>query len=183
MQSDQHRENSLYTPQQQGYDAPEREFDVDAPRPDFIDWKASEYVQHDKGFGWLIAVIAVSLALIGVTVYFKQWTFAVLITVMAVAFCYFGFKKPRIVSYHLTQENLVIDGREYSFKDFRAFSVHEDGAFYSIVLVPVKRLSPAVNIYFGNDQAEAVLNIISDHLPLEKTTPDPFDVIMRRLHF
>jgi hypothetical protein len=150
---------------------------------DFVEWEASEFVQHDKGFGWLALVLIIAAVLLGIAIFFQQWTFAALIVVMTIAFGYFGFKKPRIVHYKLNNNGITIDTKHYTFKDFKSFGVVAEGAFYSIILLPVKRLSPGVNIYFSEEQSVAILNIVGDHLPVEKLHLDPFDIIMRRLRF
>src|SRR5690242_17660233 len=48
-----------------------------------IEWEASEYIQHDKSSSWFILVGVASFILLGLALIFRQWTFAVLIIVMA----------------------------------------------------------------------------------------------------
>lgn len=184
MQPDKHQESNFYNPSEAEFHGSDRDFEQHFVSPnEVVEWQASEYIQHDKGASWLILVIVVALILVGLAIFFKQWSFAVLIAVMAGAMGYFGFRKPKVVHYRLSENGVSINTNQYTFKEFKAFGVREEGAFYSIILIPVKRLSPAVNLYFAEDQAEDILNILGDHLPVEKIPPDPFENFMRKLHF
>src|SRR5689334_8693141 len=113
-----------------------------------ITWEASEYVHHDKGAAWLVILALVAIAGVGVTVWLKQWMFAFLIAIMAVAFGYYAVRKPQTLQYSLDDEGLTINKKAYPMTDFRAFGVIEDGALFTIRLIPIKRLAPAILIYF-----------------------------------
>lgn len=150
---------------------------------DSIEWQASEYIHHDKGVGWFITVGLIALGLLAAAIWFSQWTFAVLIVIMAVAFGYFGVRKPRILHYRLSPEGIKINNKQYPYSDFRAFGVSPDGAFYSIMLLPIKRLAPGVNIYFAQADGEQIVDILGTYLPMEKMQPDLIDKAMRKLRF
>jgi len=150
---------------------------------DSIEWQASEYVQHDKGAGWVFILTVVALLGVGAALWFGQWMFAFLLGVMAVAFGYYAVRKPRIMHYQLSNDGLKINGKPFPITDFRAFGVIDDGALYSIRLIPAKRLAPAIMIYFAEDDGETIVDILGRHMPMEQMHPDIMDVIMRKLRF
>src|SRR5687767_10063621 len=113
MQPSQQQNNGFYSPSQPVYDPDDREPAPSVLTGEKIEWEASEYVQHDKGIGWLMLVLLVALALLGLAIYLQQWTLAVLVVVMAASFGYFGFRKPRVVHYVLTQSGLTINDKHY----------------------------------------------------------------------
>jgi hypothetical protein len=154
-----------------------------APNADSISWEASEYVHTDKGGGWLVGLSAVAAVLLGVAMWFAAWTFAILIVVMAVAMAIFAFRPPRVLRYTLNDNGVQINNQQFSYSDYRAFGILEDGAFFTLTLIPIKRFAPALSVYFAEDHGEQIVDIISAHLPMEHLEPDFIDTLMRRLRF
>lgn len=148
-----------------------------------ITWEASEYIHNDKGGGWLISLIVVVLLAAGIAVWFGAWTFVVLILVMGVAFGVFAFRRPHTLTYSLTNEGIHIADKMYPYSDFRAFGILEDGAFYTMTFIPVRRFSPALSVYFAEADGEKIVDIVGDHLPMQDIQPDAIDNFMRRLRF
>lgn len=148
-----------------------------------IEWEASEYVHHDKGALWMIALAVVAVIGVGAAVIFQLWMFAFLIALMAVAFGYYGIRQPKTLHYKLSDEGLVIGDKSYPMSSFKAFGIIEDGAFYTVRLIPAKRLSPAILIYFAEADGEQIVDILGSHIPMEHMEPDLIDVIMQKLHF
>jgi predicted ATP-grasp superfamily ATP-dependent carboligase len=60
--------------------------------------------------------------------------------------------------------------------------MHESG-FYSIELAPLQRFKPPLSIFFDEKDGEAILDILSDVLPMEDKQPDFIDQILRYLRF
>lgn len=151
----------------------------DAP----FSWDASEYVHIDKGSMWLVGLMAIVLILAGVAIWLHEWTFAILVVVMGVAMGVFAFRPPRTLHYTLTEQGVQIADKLYPYKDYRAFGVLQDGAFFTMEFIPVKRFAPALSIYFAEEDGEDIVDIVGDHLPMEKVELDLIDAIMRRLRF
>jgi len=150
---------------------------------DVISWEASEYVHNDKGSAWLIGLIVVLVIFVGAALFFQQWSFAAIILVMGIAFGVFAFRLPRTLSYKLDDDGVEIDGKLYPYNDFRAFAILEDGAFFTMTLIPIRRFSPAISIYFAETDGERIVDVVGDHLPMEHIEPDLIDTLMRRLRF
>lgn len=146
-------------------------------------WDASEYVHIDKGTMWLVGLMVVVLVLAGVAIWLHEWTFAILVVVMGVAMGVFAFRPPRVLHYTLTDQGIQIADKLYPYKDYRAFGVLEDGAFYTMEFIPVKRFAPALSIYFDEEDGEDIVDIVGEHLPMEKVNLDLIDAVMRRLRF
>lgn len=163
----------------------------DAPQPEqpaydtseVAQWEASEYIHRSKDAGWVIGFSIIVIAIIAASVYFQAWTFTALTVAMAIALGVFAFRTPKTKQYVLTHQSLKIDEHEYRLADFKAFGVLAEDAFFSIMLIPVKRFMPAVTMYFAHEDGEKIVGILSTHLPLQEIEPDPIDALMRRLHF
>jgi hypothetical protein len=149
-----------------------------------LNWEASEYIHHAKSPLWFVGYGAFMLVLLAVAYFLTQaWTFVVLVVVMAVAIGVFATRPPRLLHYSLTDTGIQIEDSGYHYSDFRAFGIINDGALYSIMLIPVKRFMPAVNIYFAEEDGEKIVDILGARLPMEDLHLDVIDQLMRRLRF
>ena len=166
---------------------PSQELPPEQAEPvDHIDlsWEASEYIHHSKSPMWFAGYIGIMLVLLAVAYFLTQaWTFVVLVVVMAIAIGVFATRPPRTLHYSLTDSGIQIEDSGYHYGDFRAFGIINDGALYSIMLIPVKRFMPAVNIYFAEEDGEKIVDILGARLPMEELHLDAIDQLMRRLRF
>lgn len=177
-----HEEQNFYQPAQNAPAAPAPTDDDDFADTPFS-WEASEYIHMDKGGMWLIGLAVVVLVAVGISIFLQQWIFAILTVVMGVAMGVFAFRPPHVLHYTLTDQGVQIADRLYKYKDFRAFGVLQDGAFFTMEFIPVKRFAPALSVYFAQADGEHIVDIVGDHLPMEKIQPDIIDTVMRRLRF
>lgn len=148
-----------------------------------ISWDASEYVHHDKGFGWILGLLAVAAVLVGLAVWLQIWTFAALVIIMAIAFGIVAFRPPRTLHYVLNDKGLQIDKQQYLFSDFRAFGILNEDALYTVMLLPTKRFMPAINVFFLESDGEKIVDILGSRLPLEELHHDIVEKTMRKLRF
>jgi len=154
-----------------------------APPADPITWTASEYVQHDKQVVWYLALIVVVVLLLGLAIFMKAWTFAVLIIVMGIGIGVLAGRPPHTVNYTLSEYGLRVDDKSFAYHDFRAFGVVQDAALYSIVLIPNKRFMPAVNVYFPGELGEQIVDIFGSFLPMERIELDFVEKLARKIRF
>jgi hypothetical protein len=155
----------------------------DIPENPPITWTAQEYVHLDKGAGWFILFAVIVLALVAVDIFFlKSWTFSVLVVVMAVAIIVYIRRPPRVLTYALSPaQGLYVGERLYHFDEFRAFGLIKDGEHHSIMLIPRKRFSPGVSVYFPEEAGERIVDILGQRLPMEELKLDIVDVVVRKL--
>jgi hypothetical protein len=151
--------------------------------PQEVQWEASEYIHHEKGILWFVALGAITVVAAGIGVWLRAWTFLILLAAMVVALFVYAHRPPRTLKYHLAQGSLNIDGKEYKYEEFKAFGIQHDGAFYSVVLVPTKRFMPAVNIFFDQKDGEQIVDILGAHLPMQEMEPDMVDRLFKKLRF
>lgn len=146
-----------------------------------ISWSASESVEHARGVWWYVILAVLTLAIVGLGIWTKQWTLAGLAVIAAVTIIVVIKQPSREIRYELSNEGLSIDGQLKPFADFRAFGVRQDGALWQLVLIPVKRFSMSVTLFINNDQGEQIVDFIGARLPMEKVDPDMVDKLTRRL--
>lgn len=149
-----------------------------------ITWQASEYIQHDKQMMWYAVLAGATVLLLLVSIFLvKSWTFAVLIIVMAISVAILAGRPPRVMQYTLSAQGLQVNEKAFSYHDFRAFGVIQDGPLYSVILIPNKRFMPAVNVYFPAEQGEHIVDLFGAVLPMEHLELDLVEKITRKLRF
>lgn len=151
----------------------------DAP----VSWTAHEYIHLEKGGLWYVLFVLVVIGLLALDVFLLQsYTFSALVVVMAVALTIYSRRPPRTLQYTLSlKQGLYIGEKLYSFNDFKAFGLLKDGEHHSIMLIPLKRFSPAVSVYFPEEAGEEIVDILGNRLPMRPLKLDFVDLLVRQL--
>lgn len=156
-----------------------------SPRSDNdpVHWSAEEYIHNDKTGLWFVMFALVALAFIALDIFFiKSYTFSILVIVMAIAVIIYTRRPPRTIDYTLSgNQGLYIGERLYHFSEFKSFGLINDQGQHSIMLIPVKRFSPGVSVYFPAESGEKIVDILGARLPMENLKLDAIDIIVRKL--
>ena len=148
-----------------------------------VHWSASEYIPGKKGGLWFVLFAFVVLAFIaGDILLLKEFTFSILIVVMAAAVIVYSQRSPRLIDYTLSgDQGLYIGEKLYHFSEFKAFGLIRDQEHHSIMLIPIKRFSLGVSVYFPEEAGEKIVDILGARLPMETIKLDFIDTIVRKL--
>lgn len=149
-----------------------------------VNWQASEFINHQKSFGWF-AFLALGALFMAVIIYLvTQSIFSAVVVVVAVlAFGVIAIQKPRLLTYSLSQKGIVIGDKEYVFDDFKTFSVNSESAMPSVSLIPIKKFIPILTIYFPPEEGEKIFDILAAYIPHEQRRDDAVDRLMSRIRF
>lgn len=152
--------------------------------PAEVTWTASEFIDHQKNISWyaLLALLTVAVDAI-VYLWTRDIVSIVALTTMAVLLGVVASRKPRVMEYHLDAAGLTIGQTFHPYSKFKSFSVVTEGAFSTVTFSPLKRFMPPVGIYFGPDDEERVMAVLSQHLPYEDRKSDAIDKLSRRVRF
>lgn len=159
--------------------------DVAAPADNgVVEWSASEFVAHEKGFGWyaglsVAALLAAALVYVATREIFSVAVIILMAGVLGVA----GSHKPRVVEYRLDGRGLTAGKKFYPYSDYKSFIMPDDGPFVSVMLLPLKRFSLPTGAFLAPDSQQKALQLLSEHVPMERRDPGLFDTIMRELRF
>lgn len=149
-----------------------------------LEWRASEYIEHEKSVKWFIVLGVVTLALAAVALFvMKNYTFALLLVVMGIAIAVWAKRPAAELFYRLEATGVRINDKFFSMHDFRSFGLLQDGALYAVQLLPTKRFSPGVTVYFPHELGEQIVDTLGASLPMEDLQPDWIDKISRKLNF
>lgn len=149
-----------------------------------LSWTASEYIAHQHGAGWYLALTAgtaVITALLYVST--KSIFSASVMPVLGIIVGVFASRQPRQVSYELDRKGITIAGRFYPYNSFKSFSIIDEGGIPSVFLSPLKRFMPPISAYFDPKQGDNILKTLGDYLPFEQRQPDFTERLTHRLRF
>jgi hypothetical protein len=160
----------------QGFD----ENRADAP----ISWTASEFIAHEKKANWygMLALCAFGLAAL-ILLLTRDFISAIIVIFGAVLFGIYADRKPRQLPYQLSHHGLRIGSRHFELQQFRSFSVVQEGAFSSIVLMPLKRFAPITTIYYPPEDEDQIIDVLSTQLPYAEHSHDFIERLMHRIRF
>lgn len=153
----------------------------DVPPDEPVTWIAHEYIHREKGTVWFTLFSVVIVALLGLSIWTKAWTFAVLIVVIAVVIILISRRPPRELTYSLTDDGLTIDNTLHKFEGFKSFGIVRDGDEFSVMLIPVQRFQPGISVYFPEESGEAIVDMLGSRLPMKELHLDVVDRIVRAL--
>lgn len=157
-----------------------------SPVPNYgeISWTASEFTEHEKTPLWYIGLGVVTLVLaVIVHLLTKDIISIVALVAFAIAFGVIGSYKPKIVAYHIGPEGIQVNHRNHHFSQFKSYALQREGAFPSIVFIPMQRFMPPTVVYFPPDEGDRVLDVLSHYLPAGTVSQDPLDRLLRRIRF
>ncbi len=148
-----------------------------------VNWVAQEYIHLEKGGLWYVLFVVVVLGLLALDIFLlRSYTFSALVVVMAVALVIYSRRPPRTLQYALSlKHGLYIGEKLYSFNDFKAFGLLQDGDHHSIMLIPIKRFAPGVSVYFPEEAGEKIVDILGNRLPMRPLKLDLVDLLVRQL--
>ena len=180
-QQSPHNPISPYALQPEAEEPEDNNYD---PDDEVISWTASEFVAHQKTAGWygiLTLIIAVAAGVIFLLT--KDAISTGVVILVGVAFGVYAARQPRQLPYQLDSSGVTIGEKHYSYEAFRYFSVVPEGAFSSIVFMPLKRFAPLTTIYYAPQDEDRIIDLLTPILPLEDKKRDPVDRLMERIRF
>jgi hypothetical protein len=149
-----------------------------------IYWTASEYIAHEKSAGWYARLGGASLLLaLIVLLLTKDKISAIVVLVVAFLFAIVASRQPRELQYGLDPGGVTVGQRYLPYEEFRSFSVVPEGAFLSIVFMPLKRFATITTIYFAPENEDRIVRLLTDRLPFEEHKHDLLEQLMRRIRF
>lgn len=147
-------------------------------------WTASEFIAHEKSSAWY-GSLALGAAAAAAIVYIinRDFISVGVVLLAAIIFGVYGSRKPRQLEYRVDLGGVTISDKFYPYDSFHSFSVIPEGAFSSIVMMPLNRFSVPLTIYFANEDQEAIAGIMALQLPYEQRRRDAVDNLMRKIRF
>lgn len=155
------------------------------PQQTELTWTASEFVANHKNARWH-GLFLVATAIVAAITYLltKDVISTISIVVVGILFMIISNKKPRQLSYAVSNDGISIGGKFYPFASFKSFAVVYEGAISSISLMPIHRLQPDLTIYYPPESERQIFDLILAHLPNDQAAADKIiDRFARKIRF
>ncbi len=146
-----------------------------------VSWEAEEYIVKGHNFLWYLGLFVIGGLLATLAILFNSISFLILIIVSIITILFFTFRPPRKIKYTLDKDGLREGKLLHPYSNFRAFGILKEENHYSAVLIPKKRLSLAVKVYFPGGSGEAIVDALGARLPMEEVKLDFLDKIVNFL--
>jgi len=173
-----------YTPSSQQQPVNQVPTAMPMPAPQEVQWTASEFVAHNKNASWY-GLLALGAVLLAAIIYFitHDTISAGIIVLVALLLGISAARKPRVLHYQVNGGGLAIGEKFYPYAEFKSFSVMQEGAFSSIMFLPLKRFMPPISIYYDPKDEERIVDVLSFYLPMEARAHDLVDSLIKRIRF
>lgn len=149
-----------------------------------ITWTASEFIAHSKSFSWYAGLAAASLVFAAlIYLVTRDFVSVSVVIVAAVLLGIFARHQPKQLEYRVGAQGIDIGQKHFTYEHFRSFSVLPEGAFSSIVFMPLRRFAIPTTIYYAPEDEEKIVSLLSDYLPFEERDHDAIDRLMHRIRF
>lgn len=147
-----------------------------------IAWTAPEGIKVHRELWWYVAfgVVLIGLMALAILV-FKSPTFAILLPIMTVALFLLSEKTPQNINYAISPKGVYVGDKLYDFSEFRAFGITRENNQHSAILLPVKRFSPGLTLYFSEKEGEKIVDMLGARLPMQEIKPDALEKLIRMI--
>ena len=146
-----------------------------------VEWEAEEYVAIKRNAWWFVGLFVVAAGFIALGIFLQMWTFIIVVVFAVAAILVRALMPPRTIKYKIDKDSLTEGGQRHLFSGFRAFGILKEGDHYSAILIPRKRLSIQVKVYFPEVNGEAIVDFLGARLPMEEVRLDFIDKLVKFL--
>ncbi len=149
-----------------------------------VKWTASEYIATDKNSSWFFILFGAGAVTVLIVWLITQDILASSVILLAItAMSVYANRKPETKSYEIDDKGVKINDKFIHYRDFRSYSMVEEGALDSVWLKPLKRLSPTVVMYYSPEDEAKIADTLSNFLPHEQRELDFIDRASRKMKF
>ena len=121
-----------------------------------IRWRDYEYTYHPKTVDWFWGLGLISIVIAGISIYFGNLLFGLLVLIGAVSVGLFAIREPKEIDYVLSEKSVNIGETVYRYLDLESFFVDEQRDNNKLILLMKKFFVPYIVITIKNHSADEV---------------------------
>ena len=123
-----------------------------------ISWRAPEYEYQHKGLNWYWVTIIVTIILLGISIWQKNFLFALFIVVAEVVLIFTANRIPPVWEFEISEQGVRIgEKKNYAYSHIEGFDIHPDtDEFNKLVLKLRARLRPYLIIRIPDTDSEEI---------------------------
>ena len=149
-----------------------------------IEWEAHEYNYYEKSLLWFLIYFIISFAILGLAVWFKNWTFVFLIILGASLIYIYALKPPRKIKMRIDARGITVEEKLYFYKDLKSFWIFYDPPHVKYLsLISKKLIVPQIKIPIGKQDPNEIRKMLLKFLPEEEHEESFADILARIIRF
>ncbi|MEK7149372.1 MAG: hypothetical protein AAB757_00090 [Patescibacteria group bacterium] len=125
---------------------------------EIISWEAPEYEYNPKSVFWYWLSLIISIVLIALSLWQKNFLFAVFIFIAELVLLYFSNRFPKLWGFKIDDTGVAIgDSKFYPFSDIHSFDIHPvDEEYKELILRMKSKFSPYTKIFIFRDDEKKI---------------------------
>ncbi len=158
---------------------------MDFPKPTKISWQHHEHTHSEKSKDWFWAVGIVALGGIILSVYFKDYLFAIIILLFTIISFILVKKPPQLLLFEISRKGIRTGNVLHPYSMLESFWVEDTDYNDKIILKSNKPLSPFLILPFDSTviDPEIIRDYLLDYLNEEELEEPLFQIIMEWFGF
>ena len=149
-----------------------------------IEWSAPEYKHKERSPDWFWTIGIITLAALIITIWTKNYLFAVFIFVSACCLSLISIRPPQEVSFSIETEGLTMGRDLHDWKEIKGFNIKKGKPYASLIVETKKYLLPVYTIPMPEDLTQEVKESLSKVIPVIDTLDvSPSMVFMEKIGF
>lgn len=148
----------------------------------FVEWHAPEFIAPERTQQWYLLWLLGALAVITISVIFKNILFAILILLTAIAVLLQSQRTPKIITCAITSRGVRIGERQYKFDDIESFWIIYEPPHTKVLLLSSKQmLNPQIAVEIAQENPVRIRQALLQFLPEKEQRPSFIDWLTRIL--
>lgn len=153
------------------------------PEEVYLKWNAPEFTYTNKPMGWYLLLALFFIGLIILAIIIRQWITIALFAVMWIALVVYARRKPRVLTYLITNHGIHVGEKNYDFDRFSAYTESSDYGQKVFDLNPIKRFAPLVSLPVPIELEPKIDAFLLQKLPKTEKSKDVIDKLSQYLKF
>jgi len=134
-----------------------------------IRWSAPEFHYYEKDIVWYWLVLIVTLILVVIALWQKNFLFAVFLIVAALLTIAWARRTPKTIDFTLSEKGLDIGGKKfYPYEGLTGFAIvsgDQDTGFDELIVKTKGQLNALIKIIIISGESGAIKNLLSRFIP------------------
>jgi len=157
----------------------------------YIEWQALEFEYYRKDVSWYWLSLIVSIILLALAVWQKNFLFAVFVIIAWLVIVYSANRLPNVWSFKIDEKGIEIslpktkdNQKFYPYSEIEGFDIHPASDQYKELVLKVKsRLSPYLKVNITANDEEKIKNFLLKYISKEKYNSSLADSFSKLIRF
>lgn len=150
-----------------------------------ISWKAPEFIYEAKTVSWYWLSLIISIVLIAVSLWQKNFLFVVFVIIAELVLIYFSNQFPKIWDFKITDRGIFVGRNKiYKYEDIIGFDIHHATDEYKELVLHMKsKIAPYIKIFIDPEEEEKIEKKLLEFVQREEIQPSLVDTVERIMRF